>query len=153
VSTQYFPQINASLNAAAGILICVGYFFITRRPRAIVPHAVCMIAAVICSAVFLGCYLYYHFHVGATRVSEAFPNVSTTLRWVYYIVLFPHLTLAMFVLPMIGVTIYHAARRNWPKHVKIAPWTFGMWLYVSVTGVIIYWMLYHLFPGIEQSAR
>lgn len=151
MSTTYFPQVNASLNAASGILILIGFVCIKRR--AIVAHACCMIAAVLCSAVFLGCYLYYHFHVGATRVSEAFPHVSATLRWIYYIVLFPHLTLAIFVLPMIAVTIYHASHRNWPKHVKIAPWTFGIWLYVSTTGVIIYWMLYHLFPGIEASAR
>jgi uncharacterized membrane protein YozB (DUF420 family) len=149
--TTDFPAINASLNGASGFLLLCGYVLIRRRK--IVAHATCMIAAVACSAAFLACYLYYHAHVGTTRVDDAFPLVRPGLRLLYKWVLFPHLTLAIVMLPMIIMTLTYAARRNWPKHLKIAPWTFGIWLYVSVTGVIIYWMLYHLFTGIQQTAR
>ena len=151
MTLTFFPLLNASLNAASGLLLLAGYFFIRRR--AIVPHVICVVSAVACSAAFLACYLYYHAHAGTTHVADTYPAVSQGLRRVYYAILFPHLTLAMVMLPMIVVTLTYAARRNWPKHLKIAPWTFGIWLYVSVTGVIIYWMLYHLFPGIQHVTR
>jgi uncharacterized membrane protein YozB (DUF420 family) len=85
-------------------------------------------------------------------VDKDFPQVSHGLRLTYKLILFPHLTLAIVMLPLIARSLYLAYRRNWEKHRKIAPASFFIWLYVSITGVIIYWMLYHLFPGIQQSA-
>src|SRR5439155_4666204 len=116
-----FPALNASLNAASGLLLLSGFICIKRC--AIVAHATCMICAVACSAAFLGCYVYYHSQVGTTRVKDAFPDVPASLRWLYYVILFPHLSLAIVMLPMIVITLTYAARRDWPKHLKIAPWT------------------------------
>src|SRR5438105_1718823 len=97
LKTSDFPALNAILNAASGLLLLAGFICIKRR--AIVAHATCMITAVASSAAFLACYLYYHAHVGTTRVDDAFPLVSPGLRRLYKCVLFPHLTLAIVMLP------------------------------------------------------
>ena len=104
------------------------------------------------SAIFLTGYLTYHAQVGTTRVDVAFPNVSHALRLTYKLILFPHLTLAMVMLPLIARSLYLAYRREWERHRRISPWSFFVWLYVSITGVIIYAMLYHWFPGIQSSS-
>jgi len=145
------PLVNASLNALSTVFICAGLAMIKSERK--LAHIACMATALVTSTAFLTCYLIYHANTGATRVSEQFPAVSAGLRNVYlWIVLLPHTLLAVAMLPFIGISLLLAYARKWPKHQRIGPWTFAMWLYVSVTGVIIYWMLYHLFPGIQQSS-
>jgi uncharacterized membrane protein YozB (DUF420 family) len=141
-----FPHLNAGLNSTSTALLLVGYGLIkSGRYRA---HAVLMILASLISAAFLACYLTYHYHFGE-KSTATMTWLPLWLRTVYLLILFPHLLLAMFTLPMIGVTLYRAYRRQWDKHRRIARPTFWVWLYVSVTGVIIYWMLYHLFPSMR----
>jgi uncharacterized membrane protein YozB (DUF420 family) len=141
-----FPHLNAALNASSTVLLVIGFVLIKRgRYRS---HAVLMILASLVSAAFLACYLIYHFQVGEVSTKQM-TWLPTWLRTVYLIILFPHLLLAMFMLPMIILTLYRAYRRQWERHRRIATPTFYIWLYVSVTGVVIYWMLYHLFPGMK----
>jgi uncharacterized membrane protein YozB (DUF420 family) len=133
-----FPEVNATLNAASALLLATGFcFIIAGKWRA---HATCMISAAVVSAVFLGCYLTYHYLHGekTTRL-----HAHDWLRDVYLAILLPHLLLAVVMLPMIFMTLTRAARRQWPLHRRIALPTFWIWIYVSVTGVIVYWMLYH----------
>lgn len=143
-----FPRINASLNATSGILICFGLMFI--KARRVRSHAVMMILAVCVSAAFLACYITYHYlKVKEGVIVTPFPQVS--IRPLYLAILISHSILAAFVLPMIVVTLVFAARRKWEKHRKIARPTFWIWLYVSATGVIVYWMLYHVAPTMTAS--
>jgi protein SCO1/2/putative membrane protein len=132
------PALNATLNATSAVLLAFGYVFI-RRGR-IRRHAGCMLAAVGVSAVFLASYLYYHYFQGHTR----FPEVP--LRPVYLTILFSHVILAVLVVPLVLGTLYRAARGQFDRHRRIARWTLPIWLYVSVTGVVVYVFLYHLFP-------
>jgi uncharacterized membrane protein YozB (DUF420 family) len=134
-----FPELNASLNAISAILLVVGYILIkTGRWRA---HAWTMGSATFVSAIFLACYLTYHILHGerSTKLSHA-PH---WLRMVYFNVLFPHLLLAVVMLPMIFLTLLRAYRRDWVRHKQIAPLTFWIWLYVSISGVVVYLLLYH----------
>jgi uncharacterized membrane protein YozB (DUF420 family) len=145
LSVHDLPAVNASLNGLATVLLVSGYLFIRRRrvsASAVRFHAVTMIATVVVSAAFLACYLVYH-----AKVPPKTPGVQAgPLRTVYYVILIPHVILAALMVPMILVTLWRAYRRQWERHRRIARPTFWIWLYVSVTGVIIYWMLYHLFP-------
>jgi uncharacterized membrane protein YozB (DUF420 family) len=144
------PLVNASLNGLATVLLLAGYVFIRRRavsPSAVRYHAASMIATVAVSAAFLACYLVYH-----AAVPPKTPGVQPgPLRTVYYVILVPHVILAAVMVPMILLTLWRAYRRQWEKHRRIARPTFWIWLYVSVTGVVIYWMLYHLFPTMAAS--
>ena|ERR1043165_2002280 len=147
MSIDQFPQLNAGLNSTSALLLVVGFAMIkTGRVRA---HATLMIAAAATSAAFLACYLVYHSHVGevSTKQMTWLPH---WLRMLYLAILFPHLLLAIIMLPMIAMTFWRAARRDWVGHRRIASTTFFVWLYVSVTGVLIYWMLYHLFPAMKN---
>jgi uncharacterized membrane protein YozB (DUF420 family) len=137
--TPRLPAVDASLNALCCILLCLGFFFIkTGRWRA---HAYTMVSATIVSVAFLTCYLTYHYMYGerTTRATHA-PH---WLRYLYLSILFPHLLLAMAMLPMIYLTLLRAYCRDWAGHRRIAVPTFWIWLYVSVTGVVIYFLLYH----------
>jgi len=107
-----------------------------------------MILAALVSAAFLACYLIYHYKAGEQSTIQM-SWIPPWLRVVYLVILFPHLLLAMLMLPMIYLTFHRACRRQWLRHRKIAKPTFFVWLYVSVTGVVIYWMLYHLFPSMK----
>jgi len=131
------PSINASLNAATAILLILGYTLI--RQRAITAHTLCMLGATLTSTVFLGCYLYYHFHHGATR----FPGTGLA-RPVYFTILITHTILAVVQLPLILMTLFRAFKGQFQRHISIARITLPIWLYVSVTGVVIYWMLYRV---------
>jgi len=145
VSISDLPAVNATLNATSATLLVIAFLMIKAgRYRW---HAGLMIAAVTTSAVFLVCYLVYHAHVGSKR----FPIQIPSIRTVYFTILLTHTILAAVIVPLVFWTVLQAARRKWAKHRRIGPWTFWIWLYVSVTGVIIYWMLYHL-PGMIQSA-
>src|ERR1700758_810142 len=135
-----FPAINATLNGASAILLTTGRFFIACKQ--VQRHKACMIAAVATSSVFLACYLYYHAHVGSVR----FPGQGW-VRPVYFTILISHTILAAAIVPMIIITLSRALRERFDRHRVIARWTFPLWLYVSVTGVIVYFMLYHLFAA------
>jgi len=144
-----FPAINAILNSTSAILLVAAFVLIKRgQTRA---HAAAIISACCTSAAFLTCYLIYHYRVGEKSTS-AMLYLPTWLRIVYRCILFPHLILATLMLPMIFTSLYRAYTRQWERHRRIAIPTFWVWLYVSVTGVIIYWMLYHLFPTMAAKA-
>lgn len=139
ISVSDLPAVNASLNATSAVLLCVGFYFI-RRKR-IAAHKACMIAAFVVSTVFLGCYVYYHYHHGRTP----FPGQGW-VRPVYFIILGSHTLLALVIVPLALITLYRAWRERFDKHKQIARWTWPIWVYVSVTGVVVYWMLYQLYP-------
>lgn len=130
------PQINAGLNATSAFLLTLGYLFI--RQKAITAHTVCMVSACVTSALFLISYITYHVQHGATR----FPGQGA-VRFLYFAILISHTVLAVVVLPLAVKTLYRALRGNFVKHVAVARITLPIWLYVSVTGVLVYWMLYH----------
>ena len=145
VSVQDLPAVNASLNGLATLLLVSAYVAVRRRrvsASAVRYHAALMIGAVAVSAAFLASYLTYHYKVGH-KSSGLTPG---PLRTVYFSILFPHILLAAVMVPMILLTLWRAYRRQWERHRRIARPTFWVWLYVSVSGVVIYWMLYHLFP-------
>ena len=130
------PALNAGLNAAAALCLLGGYYWIRRRRVAM--HKRFMVAALGFSSLFLTSYLIYHFQVG----SVAFTGTGW-VRPVYYAILLSHIVLAAAVLPLAAVTVYRAWNEQFESHKRLARWTLPIWLYVSVTGVIIYWMLYH----------
>jgi uncharacterized membrane protein YozB (DUF420 family) len=129
------PVVNASLNGTATVLLLLGYFFI--RTGKIRYHRASMIAAFLCSTVFLCCYVYFHLHAGVIRFGG--PHWAHV---VYLVILIPHTILAMAIVPLILITLSRGLRERYASHRKIARWTLPLWLYVSVTGVIVYWMLY-----------
>lgn len=132
-----FPALNAGLNATCAVLLLTGWALIkTGRREA---HRFAMVAAFLCSALFLACYLWYHFHVGSVRFQKTGP-----IRAVYFTILITHTTLAVAVLPVILRSLYLAAKDRFEEHRRWARWAFPIWLYVSVTGVTVYWMLYRL---------
>ncbi len=134
------PAVNASLNATSAVLLALGYLFIRRRR--VGPHRACMLLAVLTSTLFLACYLYYHARVGSVPFRG-----TGWVRPVYFGVLVSHTILAAAILPLVAVTVTRAARGRFDRHVAIARWTLPIWFYVSVTGVLVYWMLYHLGRG------
>ena len=127
--------VNAGLNATAAVLIGTGFYFI--KQKNIQAHKACMIAAMVVSAVFLTSYLVYHYNVGSVRFTK-----QGWIRGVYFPLLLTHTALAAVVLPMVLRTAFLALKGRFGKHVRIARWTFPVWMYVSVTGVIVYIMLY-----------
>jgi len=131
------PALNAGLNASSALLIVAGFFLI--KQKAWTGHALCMCSAMLTSALFLISYLYYHAHHGSTP----FPHQGW-IRPVYFTVLISHTVLALAVPPLAITTLVFALRSRFDKHVRIAKITFPIWLYVSVTGVAIYWMLYRM---------
>jgi len=137
LTLQQLPALNAALNATCAALLCLAFYFIRRRN--IPAHKATMVLAVIVSALFLTSYLFYHFHAGSTR----FTGVGT-IRAVYFTVLISHTILAMVIVPLVIVTLFRAWRTDFARHARVARWTWPLWMYVSVTGVVIYWMLYRL---------
>jgi len=131
------PHVNASLNGLGAVLLVTGYLFI--RQKKIAAHRACMIAAFVLSILFMVSYLAYHYQVGSVRFQG-----TGTLRTVYLTILATHSLLAAIVPFLALITLWRALRERFDKHVKIARWTFPVWLYVSITGVVVYWMLYHL---------
>ena len=129
--------VNAGLNATAAVLVGTGFYFI--KQKNIQAHKVCMIAAMVVSTVFLVSYLVYHYNVGSVRFTK-----QGWIRNVYFPLLLTHTVLAAVVLPMVLRTVFLAMKGRFRNHVRIARWTFPVWMYVSVTGVIVYLMLYRL---------
>ena len=131
-----FPAVNACLNATSAAFLTVGYMFI--RQRNIKAHKVCMVGAVTTSALFLTTYLTYHYYHGSTGFTgEGWERV------VYFSILITHTILATAIVPMVIITLRYALKDQFDRHARIARWTLPIWWYVSVTGVLVYWMLYH----------
>ena len=140
IPSQYaiFPTINATLNGTSAVLLLVGRGLISRKRVA--AHRSVMITALVSSSLFLISYLYYHWQVGSVHFQG-----EGWSRPVYFTILFTHTVLAAAIVPMVIITLNRALRERFDRHRAIARWTFPLWLYVSVTGVVIYLMLYHLF--------
>ena len=139
------PTLNAILNATSGILIVAGFIMI--RNKRVSAHRACMIAAVVTSTLFLISYITYHtyhyYHgVGVTR----FVGTGAS-RPIYFTILTTHTFLAVVTVPLVLVTLSRAIKNQFARHMRIAKWTFPIWLYVSVTGVVVYLMLYHIYPS------
>jgi len=132
------PGLNALLNGVSAVFLTTGYLLIRRRR--IRQHRACMIAAFATSTLFLLSYVIYHANAG----SKPFPGTGL-IRLVYFAVLIPHVILAAFVLPLSLVTLSRALSGRFAQHARIARWALPIWLYVSVTGVVVYWMLYRMY--------
>lgn len=142
IEVHQLPALNAALNSVAAGLLVVGHVFV-RRGR-IDRHRLCMGAALVVSALFLTSYVVYHVQAGSVRfTAQGWP------RAVYYAILVTHVPLAAAILPLALVTATRGLRNRIAAHVRIARWTWPLWLYVSVTGVLIYLMLYQWFPSAE----
>lgn len=137
MSIADLPALNATLNAVAAAFLTAGYVFIRRGRRD--AHRACMLAALTASALFLTSYVVYHANAG----SKPFPG-SGAVRAVYLTILLTHVVLAAAIVPMVILTVVRALRGRFDRHRRIARWTLPLWLYVSVTGVVIYWMLYRM---------
>ncbi|MDX1630879.1 MAG: DUF420 domain-containing protein [Thermoanaerobaculia bacterium] len=131
------PGLNAGLNALATVALVAGYLLIRNGRWRL--HRNAMITALGLSTLFLCSYLFYHYQVGSVRFQGRGP-----VRVVYFTILITHTVLAATVPILAGIAVYQALRRRFPRHKAVARWAFPIWLYVSVTGVIIYWMLYRL---------
>jgi putative membrane protein len=135
VTVHDFPAVNASLNALASVFLVSGYLLI--RARRVLHHRACMLAALVTSSLFLVCYTVYHAQVGSVRFTR-----QGFVRPLYFTILSTHVTLAATVLPLALVTAARGLRADYTRHVRVARWTFPIWLYVSVTGVLVYVLLY-----------
>lgn len=133
------PAVNATLNATSGVLVVGGYVAI--RAGRIGLHKACMLTALGVSTAFLATYLYYHYHHGSTPFTG-----PSDVRPIYFTILISHILLAVVVVPMALITAYLGLRDRLQKHVRLARWTLPIWLYVSITGVVVYWMLYQMYP-------
>lgn len=139
------PAVNGSLNGLSAILLTAGYVFIKRKNQN--AHRNCMIAAFVTSTLFLACYLTYHIYLG--YVLHRGPTKFTDPAWfrpIYLTILITHTFLAVVIVPLIFITLSRALRERFDAHRKIARWTWPLWMYVSVTGVVIYFLLYQIFP-------
>lgn len=139
------PAVNASLNTLAAILLTAGFLFIKRGHKT--AHRNCMIGALACSSLFLVSYLYYHYSMKQLH-GEAHTRFLNPewFRPIYLTILFTHLIGAMAIVPMVLVTVARAAQARFELHKIIARWTWPVWMYVSITGVLIYFLLYKIFP-------
>jgi len=138
IALENLPAVNASLNALAACWLVTGWFLI--RARRVRAHAFSMIAAFVTSGLFLASYLYYHAHHGSTPFRG-----TGTARLVYFTLLISHSILAIAVVPLAILSLILGLRGLFPRHRAVARWALPIWLYVSVTGVVVYWMLYRLY--------
>ncbi|HUA39288.1 MAG TPA: DUF420 domain-containing protein [Candidatus Sulfopaludibacter sp.] len=145
MSIHDLPAVNASLNGLSAIFLTAGFVFIQRKNK--FAHRNCMVAAFGTSIVFLACYLTYHgylalvLHEGPTRFLH-----PAWFRPIYLAILLTHTVLAAVIVPMVLVTLYRARKERFELHKQIARWTWPLWMYVSVTGVLVYFLLYRIFP-------
>jgi uncharacterized membrane protein YozB (DUF420 family) len=137
VTVSDLPAVNATLNATAAILLCIGWILIKRGRWT--AHRAVMIAAFCTSVLFLISYLTYHAQVGSVRFTK-----SGAIRTVYFAILLTHTILAVTIVPLVLVTLSRGLSKRFDRHRAIARWTLPLWMYVSVTGVIVYLMLYRL---------
>ena len=135
IPLSYLPTINAALNSASAVLLVAGYLFI--RGGKVAVHKLCMLSAFTTSTLFLISYLTYHYHVGSVPFKgQGWP------RALYFTILISHTILAAAIVPLVLITLTRALKGSFDRHKRIARWTLPLWLYVSVTGVIVYGMLY-----------
>jgi uncharacterized membrane protein YozB (DUF420 family) len=139
-----WPAINASLNGSCAVLLVLGYMAI--RGRRIVTHKLLMLCALGVSIAFLTCYLYYHLVIRKGQPTRF--TGEGLARPVYFAILLSHTGLAIVVAPLALITAYLGLRDRLSRHMALARWTLPLWLYVSVTGVVVYWMLYHLYSPV-----
>lgn len=139
------PVVNATLNGMAAICLAAGYIFIRRKNQT--AHRNCMITALVFSTAFLACYLYYHYQMQRVYGSAHTKFVQpAAFRPIYLVILMTHLVGAIAIVPLVIMTVVRAGRQRFELHKKIARWTWPIWMYVSVTGVLIYLLLYQMFP-------
>lgn len=134
LNVSFLPHLNAVLNSATAISLVAGYYFI--KKRMIKYHTTAMIAAFVLSSIFLICYVIYHYQAPATKFLG-----EGLIRGVYFIILITHIILAVVIVPLVLLSIYFAASKQFAKHRKITKWTFPIWLYVAVSGVVVYLMI------------
>jgi len=140
VSLTDLPAVNACLNGLSAVFLMTGYVFIRRGNK--IAHRNCMVSAFVTSTIFLVCYLTYHFSVKTiTRFKE-----PGWFRPIYLTILLTHTVLAVVIVPLVLMTLHRAVKERFDLHKKIARWTWPLWMYVSVTGVVIYLLLYRIFP-------
>ena len=137
---SYLPHVNACLNGTSAILLFTGYSFI--RSRNVAAHRACQIGALCVSLLFLASYLTYHYYHGSTRFQG-----TGIVRPIYLTILLTHTILAIAIVPLVALTFYRAFRNDFTRHRRIARITLPLWLYVSITGVIVYLMLYQIYPS------
>jgi len=138
------PAVNGSLNGLSAVFLSAGYIFIRRKNQ--IAHRNCMIAAFVTSVLFLVCYLTYHSYLAYLhRPVTSFANPQW-FRPIYLVILTTHTILAVVIVPMVLITMSRGLRQRFDQHRKIARWTWPLWMYVSVTGVVIYFLLYQIFP-------
>jgi uncharacterized membrane protein YozB (DUF420 family) len=137
IPLHWLPTINACFNTLSAAFLVTGYFMI--RSNRIASHRACMLSALTCSVLFLVGYLTYHYQAGTTYYEG-----KGLLRPIYFTILLTHTVLAIVIVPMVIITLSRALRERFDKHKQIARWTLPIWLYVSVTGVVVYLMLYRL---------
>lgn len=140
IDVAALPRVNALLNAVSGTLLVCGYVFIRRRR--VTAHKVCMVSAFLLSVIFLASYLYYQARHGPAPFGG-----EGWVRALYFSILIPHTLLAATIPPLALATLYRAWREQFDRHKRLARWTLPIWLFVSFTGVVIYWMLFHLYPS------
>lgn len=138
MSISDLPAVNATLNGLSAILLTAGYLAIRQGNQEL--HKKLMVSALVSSALFLTCYVVYHANIG----SKPFPGTGA-VRLVYFVILVTHVVLAAAIVPLVIMTVLRGWRGDFGRHVRIARWTLPLWLYVSVTGVVIYWMLYRIY--------
>ena len=139
MTASSLPMFNAALNTLSAVFLLAGWFFIKSRNQD--AHRTCMLSAFGCSILFLISYLIYHYQVGSVPFRG-----QGWVRPVYFSILLTHTVLAVTVVPLALITLNRALKERFDAHRRIARWTFPIWLYVSVTGVVVYWMLYRLVP-------
>lgn len=145
MSFSDLPAVNACLNGLSAIFLSAGYYFIRRHK--ISAHRNCMVSAFVTSVIFLICYITYHTYLA--YVLHRGPTKFTEPQWfrpIYLAILLTHTVLAVVIVPMVLITLNRALKARFVLHKKIARWTWPLWMYVSVTGVLIYWLLYIKFP-------
>jgi uncharacterized membrane protein YozB (DUF420 family) len=133
------PALNATLNSISAVLLTAGFVLIRKGKRR--AHLACMVSAFVVSVLFLISYVTYHAHAGSVPFTG-----QGLVRPLYFLILITHIILAAAIVPMALITLSRAATGRFPAHARLARWTLPVWLYVSITGVVVYVMLYHLYP-------
>jgi uncharacterized membrane protein YozB (DUF420 family) len=145
------PTVNAGLNATCTILLLVGYVAIKQRQIGL--HKCCMVAALVVSATFLATYLYSHIDLETMRWKSTPFTGPSEIKPIYYTILISHIVLAAVIVPLALFTAWQGYQDRLQRHVKVARWTLPLWLYVSVTGVIVYLMLYQIYPATGSGVQ
>jgi uncharacterized membrane protein YozB (DUF420 family) len=140
MNDSILPHLNATLNATSFVFLVLGFYFIRRRN--VTAHLSCMLAALAVSILFLVSYVIYHYNYGSVRFTG-----QGFVRTFYLTILLTHVVLAVVIVPLVVITLRRALRGDYARHRRIARWTYPLWLYVSLTGVIVYLMLYRLYPA------